>query len=306
MTESVWGGERLDLDAYLARIGYEGDREPTPDTLRAVHAAHVAAIPFENLDVVLGRPIVLDLEALQEKLVGRRRGGYCYEQNLLYAAALERLGFRVTGLAARVRMGESKLRPVTHALLKVTFRDSRGGWGNGGGRDGGEGGDGGDGGDGADGGEWITDVGFGGEALLAPLPLREGVESRQGVWTFGLVREQGPGQGPWVLRSAREDGWLDVYAFGSEERFPVDYGVFNHYISTHPRSPFIRRAVVLRPGPEVRRSLIGTELTLSRPGHADEVRQVAPEELPAVLAGEFGVELDERDADALVKYNSQA
>ncbi|MEV5594067.1 arylamine N-acetyltransferase [Streptomyces sp. NPDC052496] len=297
-TGSAWSGDELDLDAYLARIGYEGERAPTAATLRELHARHAATFAFENLEIVLGRPVLLDLKSLQEKMVGRRRGGYCYEQNLLYAAALDRLGFQVTGLGARIRMGEAtKIRPVTHALLKVRL----------------------------DGEGWITDVGFGGEALLAPVPLRDGVEVRQGGWTFGLVREGAPAReegraggpagadntsggtpdGTWVLRSRHEDGWFDLYAFGPEARHPADYGVFNYYISTHPRSPFTGRTVVQQPGPDLRRTLIGTELTLTRPDWSREVRQVPAEEIPAVLEADFGLVLDERDAADLVALHRE-
>ncbi|OKI07312.1 acetyltransferase [Streptomyces sp. CB02923] len=275
MTDTVWGGDQLDLDAYLARIGYEGERAPTETTLRKLHARHAATFGFENLEIVLGRPVLLDVKSLQEKMVGRRRGGYCYEQNLLYAAALERLGFRVTGLGARIRMGEAKIRPVTHALLTVRL----------------------------DGEDWITDVGFGGEALLEPVPLRDGFEARQGGWTLGLVREGD--DGTWVLRSQHEDGWFDLYAFGPEARHPADYGVFNYYISTHPRSPFTGRMVVQQPAPDLRRTLIGTELTLTRPDWSREVRRIPAEEIPAVLETDFGLVLDERDAADLVALHRE-
>ncbi|AJC56905.1 arylamine N-acetyltransferase [Streptomyces sp. 769] len=275
MTGSTWGGDRLDLDAYLARIGYEGDRRPTLETLRALHAAHSDSLGFENIDIVLGRPVLLDLEALQAKMVRQRRGGYCYEQNLLYAAALERLGFRVRGLGARIRMGEDKVRPVTHALLKVELGGT----------------------------DWITDVGFGGEALLAPIPLRDGVEERQGAWTFGVVHEKETET--WVLRSRHADGWFDLYAFGTERRFPVDYTVFNHYISTHPRSPFTGRIVVQKPGPELRSTLVGRELVRTRPDWSREVREVAPEEIPGLLDTEFGITLSAADAEALVATYGQ-
>ncbi|MFH8349003.1 arylamine N-acetyltransferase [Streptomyces sp. NPDC018045] len=275
MSDTTWSGGQLDLDAYLARTGYAGERVPTVAALRELHARHAATFAFENLEIVLGRPVPLDLKSLQEKMVGRRRGGYCYEQNLLYAAALDRFGFRLSGLGARIRMGETKIRPVTHALLKVEL----------------------------DGEEWITDVGFGGEALLEPVPLRDGVEVRQGGWTFGLVREGE--DGTWVLRSRHEDGWFDLYAFGPEARHPADYGVFNYYISTHPRSPFTGRMVIQQPGPDLRRTLIGTELTLTRPDWSRVVRQVPPEEIPAVLEADFGLALDERDAADLVAFHRE-
>ncbi|MFI0785127.1 arylamine N-acetyltransferase [Streptomyces lydicus] len=275
MTASVWGGEQLDLDAYLARIGYTGDRRPTAETLRGLHAAHSASIAFENLEIVLGRPVPLDLESLQTKMVRQRRGGYCYEQNLLYAAALDRLGFALTGLCARTRMGERRLRPATHALLAVEL----------------------------DGERWITDVGFGGEALREPLPLRDGVRARQGSWTFGLVREDETGT--WVLRTRHEDGWFDLYAFGTERRYPADYAVFNHYISTHPRSPFTGQTVVQRPLPDLRSTLVGREFTRTRPDWTREVREVAPEELPALLETEFGISLTAADAEALVAFHKE-
>src|SRR5262245_43791188 len=117
--------ESLDLDAYCARIGHAGPRAPSLDTLRAVHRAHLRAIPFENLDVVLKRPIRLDLASLQRKMIADRRGGYCFESNALLLHALRALGFKVTALAARVlyERPELPLPPRSHMLLKVDFSD---------------------------------------------------------------------------------------------------------------------------------------------------------------------------------------
>src|SRR5262245_9602863 len=109
----------LELPAYLARIDYTGELRPTRAALEALHLAHLRHIPFENLDVLLGRPIRLDLDSLQAKLVGGGRGGYCFEQNTLFAEALERVGFRVKRLAARVRFGAAHILPRTHMLLEV-------------------------------------------------------------------------------------------------------------------------------------------------------------------------------------------
>ena len=109
----------LDLDAYLKRIGYAGARQPTLAVLEALHLAHATHIPFENLDVLLGRPIRLDLASLQAKLVAGGRGGYCFEQNLLIAAVLGQLGFEVKLIAARVRHRGDKDLPRTHMLVMV-------------------------------------------------------------------------------------------------------------------------------------------------------------------------------------------
>ncbi|MFE4973108.1 arylamine N-acetyltransferase [Kitasatospora sp. NPDC056651] len=277
---SVWGGDRLDLDAYLARTGYEGEREPTPEVLRALHAAHVTALAFENLEVVLGRPVRLDLESLQAKMVRGRRGGTCCEQTLLYAAALDAIGFTFTATASRVRVGEDRLRPATHYSLRVEV--------------GGE--------------EWFSDVGFGAECLLEPLRLRAGEVVRQSGWTYGLVREEGPtpgAAGPLVLRRLGRDGWFDLYAIGVEPRFPIDFTVTSHFTSTHALSPFHRRLLAQRPAADRRLALRDTELRRRLPDFTEEKRRVAAAELPGLLEEEFGVVLEAEDGAALVaRYES--
>src|SRR6266550_822553 len=137
------GSVSFDLAAYLRRIGYAGELSPSRATLDALHRAHATAIPFENLDILLGVPIRLDLASLQAKLVTARRGGYCFEQNTLFAAALEQFGFAVTRLAARVRLNAVAVNPRTHMLLRVDVAGT----------------------------SWIADVGFGGAGLLWPIPL---------------------------------------------------------------------------------------------------------------------------------------
>ena len=115
----------FDLAAYLRRIGYAGELSPSRATLDALHRAHATSIPFENLDILLGVPIRLDLPSLQAKLVAGRRGGYCFEQNALFASALEHLGFAVTRLAARVRYRSDRVLPRTHMALRVDVDGAR-------------------------------------------------------------------------------------------------------------------------------------------------------------------------------------
>lgn len=264
-----WGSAGLDLDAYLARIGYAGPLEPTAATLRALHRAHVLAIPFENADPAVGRPVALDLASLQDKLVRRRRGGYCYEQNLLFAAALERFGFTVTGQAARVRMGEARLRAASHALLRVDTGE----------------------------GPWLADVGFGGSGLLEPMPLADGAEADQGGWRFRLDRAA---EREWVLRSWRDGGWFDLYAFSPEPAYAVDYAVANYYVSTHPRSPFVGRLIVERISPDHRLSLDGGDLRV-RHRDGQTVETVPPEWVPAVLRERLNLDLAPDEAAAVVE-----
>src|SRR5215203_1471166 len=255
-----WSSEELDVDAYLTRIGYGGPTEPTEDVLRGLHRAQVIAIPFENLDIVLGREIRVDLAGIQEKLLLRQRGGYCFEHNLLFAALLERLGFDVTRLAGRVRMGNARVLPSTHMTVSVTAGDK----------------------------PWLAAVGFGGEGLLEPVPLTDGVTAEQGGRSYRLVRET---EREWVLRSARPEGWLDLYSFTLEPRRHADYFVANYYTSTHPRSPFTGRAVAQRVKPDQRLSLIDRTFVGSDASGRVTERDASGDELGALLQC-FGIVLD--------------
>jgi N-hydroxyarylamine O-acetyltransferase len=245
------------LEAYLGRVGYKGDRRPTTAVLRELHFAHATHIPFENLDILLGQPIRLDLESLEAKLVHGKRGGYCFEQNLLFATALEGLGFSVTRLAARVRLGAARLLPRTHMLLKVDV----------------------------DGGPWLADVGFGGEGLLLPLPMSPGELCRQYCWTYQIVEAAGL----WTLRTLHGGLWQDMYAFTLEPQYPIDYEVANYYVSTHPSSIFVQTLTAQRPTPEARYTLRGREFTVAR-GQSLECRTITDDELLRLLAETFGLE----------------
>jgi len=228
---TLWDIEKLDLDAYLARIGYGGPRTPDASTLRAVHLAHVRAVPFENLDVVLGREILLDLGSLQDKLVTGGRGGYCHEQNLLFAAALERLGFTVTRHLSRIRLGRSHL-PRSHAMLTVR----------------------------ADGRTWLADVGFGGEGLVEPMPFEAGATLESGPWQWRLSRDGDF----WVLHA----GETELYAFRlGEPHYPTDFEMANFYASHNPRSPFVRHVMAQRTTADARIRL--DDYTFSTPTDLD-------------------------------------
>lgn len=273
----MWSGDELDLDAYLARIGYDigrdGELAPDVRTLTALHRAHVAAIPFENLDVALGRQVPLDLKSLQSKLVDRRRGGYCYEQNSLLAAALERIGFQVAGRGARNRSRGATLPPVTHAVLVVTI----------------------------DGEQWLADAGFGWQGVLEPVPLRAGVTVEQSGWTFGIGVED---EGIHVLRSLRPEGWTDLYAFSPQTLYPGDFTVMNHYSSSHPQSRFLGQVVAQRPGADVRRALVRETLSSVRADGSAEERIVDTAELAATLETEFGIELDSEERAGLERLHA--
>ncbi len=269
MPSDEWEVDRLDLDAYLARVGLEGPPPRTPRGLKRLHRAHAAAIPFENLDILLGRPIRLDLDAIQAKLVAGGRGGYCYEHNLLFAAVLERIGLGVRRLSARVRMGSASIRPQSHMLLWVE----------------------------AEGIDWLADVGFGGEGLLEPMPLADGAVTAAAGWNHQLSRED---ERTWVLRSLHPDGWFDLYAFTLDPQHPIDYEVVNHYLSTHPRSPFGARVVVQRSTPEWRLTLAGLRLVETRPDGTETVEELDGTMLASTLRDRFGILLDDGEVARLL------
>jgi len=244
----------FNLPAYLERIGHRGPLAPTLETLAALHVAHTSSIPFENLDIHLGRPIRLDLPGLQAKLVAGRRGGYCFEQNSLFAAALESLGFGVRLREARVRRGAQGLRPRTHLTLEVAFPE----------------------------GAWLADVGFGADGILGPVPMDGREYARHGDCHRLL-----PEGGRLVLQTREAEGWNDLYALEPGEVFPVDLAMANHYTSTHPDSKFVQTLTAQRCAPGARTWL--GNLTLRVEGQPE--RELAREELLPVLAERFGLRL---------------
>ncbi len=223
----------LDLDAYFARIDYRGPQTPTLEVLHAVTAAHVQAIPFENLDVLLGRPIQLDTGSLFRKLVTERRGGYCFEQNGLLLQVLCRLGFEAKPLSARVRLQRPRdyLPPRTHVFIRVDL-----------------------------GGQvWLTDVGVGGASLTSALRFRAGDEQATAHETRRLVKE---GE-LWFHQVLYGADWQDVCEFTGEEMPPIDRELANWFTSTHPQSHFRNRLMVARALPEGRRlALLNRDFTI--------------------------------------------
>ena len=251
------GGETggFDLDAYLERIAFEGPREPTLGVLSALHRLHPAAIPFENLDPLLGRPVSLDLGALQAKLVGARRGGYCFEQNALFRAALTALGFAVTPLIARVvwmAPPGAPLGPRSHMLLRVDLPE----------------------------GPYLADVGFGGHLFSAPLKLAPGLEQ---TTAESVLRLAAAGEAL-VLEARLPAGWASLYRFTLEPAEASDYETANWYTSTHPAHLFTNNLLAERLTPRVRSSLLNTRLTRRFPdGRTEVVELTSPGALARAL-----------------------
>ncbi|MEU6906808.1 arylamine N-acetyltransferase family protein [Streptomyces coeruleorubidus] len=261
---------QFDLDAYLRRIGWEGERRADAATLRGVHLAHMRAIPFENLDALRGGAPSLDPADLMAKLVHSRRGGYCYEHNTLFACALEALGFRVTRLAARVVVGADTIasRPRTHmALLAHVPGESR---------------------------PYLADVGFGAiGSILEPVPLIADVDFTGAGRRHRLVHA--PHDGPlemWLLQAhdQEKDDWTGQYAFTLEPFEKPDYDVINWHIATNPRSPFAQRLYAQHISATRHLLLDGRLLTQTRTDGTVTEREVTDEaEARRLLEEEFGI-----------------
>jgi len=199
----------LDYDAYLERIGVSPASSPSwPE----IHRAHATSIPFENLDSHRGLPVSLEPEDLERKMVGARRGGYCFEHNLLLASALEHEGLKVEPMLARVRRGEEPTggRAPGHLVLRVTDNDGT---------------------------SWQADVGFGLGTLLDPIPFGADPDAvhEQSGWRFRVIEDGDE----LVLQTQGPGGWSDVYGFRPVAVPRADIEMSNWWICTHPRSPFV-------------------------------------------------------------------
>jgi N-hydroxyarylamine O-acetyltransferase len=248
----------FDLDRYLERIGLSGR-----PTLADVHRAHVTSIPFENLDPYQGRGVSLALDDLIRKLVDDRRGGYCFEHNLLLGAALEALGMNVELYLARVRAGAppGATRPRSHLVLRVT--------------------------DGA--GNWHADAGFGIGTLLEPIPFGPGIAHDQAGWSFRVVQDGDE----LVLQAARPEGWSDLYGFVPQPVPRIDVEVSNWFTATHPRSIFVTSLIAGTQDASGRLVSLhdrsgGFKLTDQTPERTS-ITPVALAEVPALLASRFGL-----------------
>lgn len=253
----------LNLNAYLARIGLTAAAGPSPALLRAVVVRHTATIPFENLDIVLGRPIRLDLDSIQAKLVDRHRGGYCFEQNTLLRAALEALGFSVVSLMARVVRGAAAdaIAPRTHMLLRVDLPE----------------------------GAFLADAGFGNLTPTAPLAM----DRPEAQATDHEDYRFRPLNGETLLQVRLGPAWENVYRFSGEPTHPIDHEIGNWFTSTKPDGLFTANVIAARPGTNCRKTLFNGPVTI-RDGDNRTERLVLETEmaLDSALRDHFGIALD--------------
>lgn len=252
---------KVNLNAYFERIGFAGSIAPSLSTLELIHALHPAAIPFENLNPLLGLPVKLELRSIEKKLLGDRRGGYCYEHNLLLLAVLRELDFSARGLAARVLWNASQpaLEPH-HMLLAVDIGGA----------------------------SYIADVGFGGMTLTAPLRLKPDIEQPTPHETYRLTG----GEPEWQLEARIGEEWKPLYAFDLQEKTVDDYAASNTFLSTDPASGFRRELRVALSPSGKRLALKDNRLTIHAEGALSESRLLTSvAEMREVLSGPFGIQL---------------
>jgi N-hydroxyarylamine O-acetyltransferase len=254
----------LNAAAYLDRIGYSGSTDPSAETLRALHRAHMIAVPFENLDIHIGRTIVCDEARFLYKIITERRGGFCYELNGAFAALLRTLGYEVTLLSARVNRSDGSEAPeFDHLTLRVDLPAARGASS-----------------------PWLSDVGFG-DSFLQPLRLEHGFEQSQ----IGRVYRLTKADGRFQMEVRTGDPWKKQYSFTLQPRQLQEFAAMCHYHQTSPESHFTRQRICSRATPSGRITLSDLKLIETRDGQREERQLAGEEQWLATLAEMFAITL---------------
>jgi len=248
----------VDIDAYLARIGYAGSRAPTGETLAQLQQAHMLAVPFENLDIALGRPISLDEPAVLRKIVQLRRGGFCYEANSAFAALLRALGYRVDLLSAGVMKQSGGFGPdFDHLTLLIHLAEPL-----------------------------LVDVGFG-DSFRAPLRLHADAIQAQPMGSYRLDHDGAT----WTLMQLDDSAWQPQYRFTLQPHAINDFISMCHYHQTSPESGFTRRRICTRATPDGRITLSDSNLIITAQGERTERPLATDAEVQTALAEHFGIDL---------------
>lgn len=262
----------IDLAAYFDRTGYQGSLDPTLETLHALVAAHNQAVPFENLDPLMGIPVAdLGAAALSDKLVARRRGGYCYEQNGVMGYVLDELGYGVERFAGRVvwmQPDDGPLPAQTHQVLSVTVP-------------------------GVDG-PFLVDVGFGGQTLTSPIRLEAGPVQQTRHEPYRL-RERGDGL---VLETEIRGEWQALYTFTTCPQPLIDLEVGSWYVSTQPKSVFVVGLSAARATDDARWNLRGRHLAIHHGGETERIKFDNAADVLEALIDRFGINLADLGAHA--------
>ncbi len=252
--------ETKQIDAYLKRIGYEGDKKPTGENLRALQYAHLLTVPYENLDIVKGKRISLEIPKLYEKVVVEGRGGYCFELNKLFSHLLSGLGYRVTDYVARYFRYETIIPKRRHQVIRARCEDGQ---------------------------EFLCDVGVGAVIPLWPIPYRTGeVFDQEGI-LYALREDAVYGK---VLIEPHGEGWRDVYSFTEEPQLEPDFIFASFWCEFAPESPFNKQYIVSIRQPGKRITIDGYALREFSSKGVEE-KTMTEQEREQVLEDVFGIKL---------------
>ena len=263
---------QFDQKAWLDRIGYMGPLAPTLETLNGLIFAHAHTISYETLDIMLGRPPKLDVPTLQTKMIAGKRGGYCFEQNMLFRAALRSLGYRITSLQGRVVRGLAidAPRPAIHMLLQVELPE----------------------------GPYLADVGFGNLAPTCALSLKPLVEQETPHEVMRFIDVGGE----LTLQARFKRGWEHIYRLIPYPRYDGEYEITNWYTATHPETPYQGNIIVAKPGPNrTRVTMYNARVTVrDADGRADKRWLANDCEYHDMLRGEFGLNMTDQEIDQCI------
>jgi N-hydroxyarylamine O-acetyltransferase len=259
----------MDIASYLRRIEYDGPRDPSAATLRRLHRQHLFAVPFENLDIPLGRPILLDLVLIYQKIVTLHRGGFCYELNGLFGALLQELGFRVEMLSARVRREDGGFGPeFDHMLLKVHLDEP-----------------------------WLVDVGFG-DSFVDPIAFHAGGADQVNGHRYVVL----PKDSEWQLLREDQKGHVPLYAFRDVPHELSEYRAMCEFHQHSPESHFSRSWICSRATPDGRVTIANMRLIVTHGSEREERDLYSEQELRRCFEDLLGVKLDpSADLSKLVK-----
>jgi N-hydroxyarylamine O-acetyltransferase len=262
----------FDQQAWFDRIGYSGLLTPTLETLNKLIFAHSHAISFETLDIMLGRPPKLDLATLQSKMISGRRGGYCFEQNMLFRAGLRSLRFRITSLQGRAIRGMAldAPRPAIHMLLQVDLPE----------------------------GPYLADVGLGNLAPTKALLLKANIEQETPHEVMRFIDVGGE----LTLQARLKLGWEHIYRVIPYPRYDGEYEIVNWYTSTHPETPYQGNIIVAKPGPDrTRVTMYNARITVRDSNGRSEKRWLSSDDqYYDVLRGLFGLNMSDQEIDQCI------
>ncbi|WP_339902285.1 arylamine N-acetyltransferase [uncultured Cyclobacterium sp.] len=258
------------MKAYFDRIGYKGEAELNLETVKDLHALHPEAIPFENIDPLIGVPVDLSLDRVFNKLVEQGRGGFCFEQNILFGAVLRTLGFNIVGLSARVfwEIEEGEIRPRDHMLLLLDLNGV----------------------------SFLLDVGFGSASFSAPLVLnhKDIQDTGYNQYRISLV------SGFYYLEILIKDSWRLMHRFGLEHQMLADYEVVSWYLCTHPQSLFIKDLMVAKSFSEGKYALHNNQFTVhKKEGESVKQKLQSVKEIIDILEDKFAIKLPKGEKLAL-------